>query len=103
MGYNTYGYNNPYGMNNYGSSSVKGWQITYGASIGYGYRLNWPDDYFTLYHELSLQHYNLKNWSYYFLESGDINDISLKTALSRNSIDNPFTAVMDRRSVYRLS
>ncbi len=89
MGYNTYGYNNPYGMNNYGSSSVKGWQITYGASIGYGYRLNWPDDYFTLYHELSLQHYNLKNWSYYFLESGDINDISLKTALSRNSIDNP--------------
>ena len=76
-------------MNNYGSSSVKGWQITYGASIGYGYRLSWPDDYFTLYHELSLQHYNLKNWSYYFLESGDINDISLKTALSRNSIDNP--------------
>lgn len=90
MGYNTYGYNNPYGMNNYGgNSNVKGWQITYGASIGYGYRLSWPDDYFTLYHELSLQHYNLKNWSYYFLESGDINDISLKTALSRNSIDNP--------------
>ncbi|HQN92793.1 MAG TPA: outer membrane protein assembly factor BamA [Prolixibacteraceae bacterium] len=90
MGYNTNGYNNPYGMNNYGgNSNVKGWQITYGASIGYGYRLSWPDDYFTLYHELSLQHYNLKNWSYYFLESGDINDISLKTALSRNSIDNP--------------
>jgi outer membrane protein insertion porin family len=50
---------------------------------------DWPDDYFTVYHELSLQHYNLKEWPYYFLNTGDINDFSLKTVISRNSIDNP--------------
>ncbi|MBN2263285.1 MAG: outer membrane protein assembly factor BamA, partial [Prolixibacteraceae bacterium] len=89
-----YGYS-PYGSSyggygNYGSSygggydytnaDVIAWQITYGASLGYGYRLEWPDDYFTLYHELSLQHYNLKEWPYYFLTDGDINDFSIKTA-----------------------
>ncbi|MFA9392355.1 MAG: outer membrane protein assembly factor BamA [Prolixibacteraceae bacterium] len=97
-----YGYGSSYGgyggYNSYGQSSyqrdytnaeVTGWQITYGASLGYGYRLSWPDDYFTIYHELSLQHYNLNNWYYYFLTSGDINDFSFKTSFSRNSIDNP--------------
>jgi outer membrane protein insertion porin family len=111
----SYGGSSPYGYGGYGSSAygygssmyggyggyggyqpdyrnaeIEAWQITYGASIGYGYRLSWPDDYFTLYHELSLQHYNLKEWPYYqFLKNGDINDFSLKTTLSRNSIDNP--------------
>lgn len=101
--YSSYGYGSGYGYSNYGygygnyggyqtdysTYNVTGWQITYGASIGYGYRLSWPDDYFTIYHELSAQHYNLKNWYYYFLTSGDINDFSLKTVFSRNSIDNP--------------
>jgi outer membrane protein insertion porin family len=92
-GYNPYGsyggypgYGNSVDMSN---AEVSGWQITYGASLGYGYRLTWPDDHFTVYHELSLQHYNLKDWSYYFLNSGDINDFSFKTVFSRNSIDNP--------------
>lgn len=104
-GYNSgygYGYGSNYGYGNYGGyggygnygytayqTDIQGWQITYGAALGYGYRLSWPDDYFTVYHELSLQHYNLKNWYYYFLTSGDINDFSLKTTFSRNSIDNP--------------
>lgn len=98
-GYSTYGYN-PYGYNSYGygygsmerdwtTYTPTSWQITYGASIGYGYRLKWPDDFFTLYHEISIQHYNLKDWYYYFLTTGDISDFSLKTVLSRNSIDNP--------------
>lgn len=92
-GYGGYGYGSNYGYGNYGytayQTDVQGWQITYGAALGYGYRLSWPDDYFTIYHELSIQHYNLKNWYYYFLTSGDINDFSLKTTFSRNSIDNP--------------
>ena len=92
--YGGYGYNN-YGYSSYGSSSssssanITAYQVTYGLSVGYGYRLNWPDDFFTLYHELSLQHYKLLEWPYYFLSTGDINDFSIKTALSRNSIDNP--------------
>ncbi|HNW51316.1 MAG TPA: outer membrane protein assembly factor BamA [Prolixibacteraceae bacterium] len=85
-GYNSYGYG---GYTDYSNAKVTAYQITYGASIGYGYRLNWPDDYFTLYHELSLQHYKLLSWPYYFLSTGDINDFSIKTVLSRNSIDNP--------------
>jgi outer membrane protein insertion porin family len=93
-----YGYGGSYGYNgygNYGSSynsvqtDITGWQITYGASLGYGYRLSWPDDYFTVYHEISLQHYDLKEWYYYFLKTGRVNDFSFKTAFSRNSIDNP--------------
>ncbi|HPR30885.1 MAG TPA: outer membrane protein assembly factor BamA [Prolixibacteraceae bacterium] len=97
-GYSPYGYGN-YGYGNYGGgygytpnyegAEITAWQITYGASLGYGYRLDWPDDFFTIYHELSLQHYNLKEWPYYFLRDGDINDISFKTVFSRNSIDNP--------------
>jgi outer membrane protein insertion porin family len=96
-GYGYGGYGNGYG-NDYGNSyaqpdltnaKVTAYQITYGASLGYGYRLNWPDDFFTVYHELSAQHYKLLEWPYYFLSTGDINDFSFKTVLSRNSIDNP--------------
>ena len=97
-GLNSYGYGygngyNPYGSYGYTSAAdlytEDSYQITYGASVGYGYRLSWPDDYFTLYHELSIQHYKLNDWYYYFLTSGDINDFSIKTTFSRNSIDNP--------------
>lgn len=87
-GYNSYG--NQSGYYDYTNAKITAYQVTYGMSIGYGYRLSWPDDYFTLYHELSMQHYKLLEWPYYeFLRTGDINDFSLKTTLSRNSIDNP--------------
>lgn len=92
-GYSSQNYGQNYGQNqgsmDYTGAKVTAWQITYGASLGYGYRLEWPDDYFTIYHELSLQHYNLSNWLYYFLQNGDINDFSIKTSFSRNSVDNP--------------
>jgi len=107
-GYSNYGYN-PYGYGGYGYgaeidwSTYKPtrWQITYGASLGYGYRLSWPDDYFTVYHELSLQHYDLKDWCYYFLATGRVNDFSVKTVFSRNSIDNPLYS--RRGSAFSLS
>ncbi len=92
-------YSNSY--NNYNSSYTESAsdqiQITSAVSIGYGYRLIWPDDFFTLYHELSYQHYTLQNMAsyYYFLNdgsgtgSGGFNNFSFKTAFGRNSIDNP--------------
>ncbi len=61
-----------------------------GASIGFGQRLKWPDDYFTLYNELSYQRYDLNNWTFISgFSNGTSNNLSLKTIFSRNSIDNP--------------
>lgn len=63
---------------------------TLGASIGYGKRLNWPDDYFSFYGELSYQLFMLSQW-YYMppLTDGHYNNLSLNLTLSRSSIDNP--------------
>ena len=58
-----------------------------GASIGLGKRLNWPDDYFSLYGELSYQKYNLINYTQYrfLFQNGSSNLISLTTKLTRFS------------------
>ena len=58
-----------------------------GASIGLGKRLFWPDDYFSLYGELSYQKYNLNNYaqSQFLFENGESNQISLTTKLTRFS------------------
>ncbi len=102
-----YGYGNYYGYyGNYGNYYGSGYdnnsqddqvQVTSAIALGYGYRLSWPDDYFTLYHEVSLEHYKLKNMSsyYYFLNDdsgngdGQFNNLSFKTVFGRNSVDNP--------------
>lgn len=61
-----------------------------GASISLGTRLSWPDDYFTLRHELSYQHYNLQNYGGIFeFANGRSNLISYMIEFSRNSIDDP--------------
>lgn len=62
---------------------------TVGAAVGYGMRLNWPDDYFMFYGELSYQLYVMKNWRYLLLTNGQAHNLSLNLTLSRNSIDNP--------------
>lgn len=61
----------------------------YGASIGLGKRLKWPDDYFSLYTELSMQQYVLNNFSTYEVSSGRYNMATLKLVLSRNSQSQP--------------
>jgi len=67
-----------------GTSEMK---IT-GASIGIGRRLRWPDDFFTLYNEISFQQYNLHNWTGYFqFSDGASNNLSFTTTLGRKSID----------------
>jgi outer membrane protein insertion porin family len=61
-----------------------------GMSVGLGKRLTFPDDYFTLYQEVSFQNYHLNNYSSTFLFSnGFANNFSLKETISRNSIDAP--------------
>lgn len=61
----------------------------FGASIGLGRRVKWPDNWFTIYNDISYQHYVLKNWDYYIIRNGDVNNLSFSTTISRNNTDNP--------------
>lgn len=62
----------------------------FGAAVGIGTRLKWPDNYFVLYNEISWQTYKLKNWNYNFLfNTGLSNNFSYKISLNRNSTDQP--------------
>ena len=58
-----------------------------GATIGLGKRLEWPDDYFSLYGELSYQRYSLNNYNQFrfLFENGTSNLISLSAKLTRFS------------------
>ena len=97
-GYGGYGgYGSSYG-NSYGNSSMyetetdpDKYMRTIGATIGYGKRLNWPDDFFTFYGEMSYQLFMLNDWykSMFPMTEGHFNNLSLNLVLSRNSIDNP--------------
>ena len=86
-GYGIYDYSNYNSYENYydPDKSIKMW----GLSIGWGKRLNWPDDYFTLSAELAYQRYILKEWRYFPVQNGKCNDLSLNLTIARTSIDNP--------------
>ena len=62
---------------------------SFGASIGLGKRMKWPDPNFTLYAQLQYSRYALNNWSYFILRNGIANDISLKIAFGRSTVDQP--------------
>lgn len=64
--------------------------LIYGASVGLGKQLQWPDDYFTWYNEVSYQYYVLQNYSTNFIfGDGIAKNLSLRSEISRNSIDAP--------------
>lgn len=58
-----------------------------GASIGLGRRLSWPDDYFTLFNQLSYQRYLLDEWSYFVIKNGVSNNFSFTSTFGRSSVD----------------
>lgn len=61
---------------------------TYGAAVGLGKRLKWPDDFFTLYSELGYKYFVMQNSTSQFIFSdGYANNLSLKTVISRNSLE----------------
>ncbi len=64
-----------------------------GISVGFGRRLKWPDNYFTLYHALGYQKYILDDWQYrsYIrnVKDGSYNNVTVSTTFGRNSVDNP--------------
>ena len=94
-----YGYGYGYGSGGYNDYLQNSIQNAYdpnkvlqmlGITVGFGKRLSWPDDYFTLTTELSYNWYYLKNWEYlYYMNNGTSNSIVLGLTLARNSIDNP--------------
>lgn len=60
---------------------------TTGGSIGLGRRLPWPDDFFVLYNSINYQHYNLSKYGGFIFDTGESNNISLTSTVSRNSQD----------------
>ena len=60
-----------------------------GVSLGYGKRLNWPDDYFQFMASLNYQMYMMKDWDYFLIRNGTSHNVNLELAIERNSIDNP--------------
>ncbi len=63
---------------------------TTGVVIGYGRRLRWPDDFFSLTHSLNYSYYELINSTAFgSFTNGFSNNFSFTTVLSRNSIDQP--------------
>lgn len=94
-------YNN-YAMYSYGMGSYNPYYMNYesmldddktmtvwGASLGWGKRLRWPDDYFQFSAQLGYSRYMLRDWSYFYIHNGNCNNINLGLTLSRTSTDNP--------------
>ncbi len=96
-GYGGYGSGYGSGYGNYGSS-YGNYELAYdpdksikmlGLSVGYGKRLNWPDDYFQFMLTLNYQLYMMKDWAYFLVQNGNSHNINLELMLQRNSVDNP--------------
>lgn len=63
---------------------------TSGATIALGKQLKWPDDFFSLVTSLSYIQYKAKNYAIFpSFSTGVSNNINLKLALQRTSIDQP--------------
>jgi outer membrane protein insertion porin family len=66
--------------------------IINGLTFGLGKRLTWPDDYFTLYQAITLQRYDLYNYSQIFLfgsGTGVYNNFNYNIVFGRSSVSQP--------------
>ena len=82
-GYGSYAYNN---YENYLDPDA--YIKMFGASLGWGKRLRWPDDYFMLSVQLAYTRYMLKNWKYFLMTTGNANNLNLNLSINRTSTDN---------------
>lgn len=69
------------GQNFYGSFK------TLGVSAGFGKRLKWPDDFFSIYTEAQYSSYRLDSFPTFGLPDGNYNMVTFKGVISRNSQD----------------
>ena len=83
-----YGYGN-YNYNSYENYSDPNKYIKLlSVYAGWGKRLSWPDDYFTLSLQLQYQRYMLRSWRYFLMPTGTSNNLNLTVSLNRTSTDN---------------
>ena len=83
-----YGYGSSY-YNNYESYYDPDTYVKmFGLSLGWGKRLRWPDDYFSLSVSLAYTRYMLKNWRYFLMTNGNANNLNVSVSLNRSSTDN---------------
>lgn len=68
---------------------LEGVFVANGISLGYGIRLKWPDDYFTLLSSVNYFNYHLVDYPLFIATNGDYNNFSVKETLARSSIDDP--------------
>ena len=87
-GYGYGGYYDPYGNYELALDPDKSIMM-FGLSVGYGKRLNWPDDYFQFMASLNYQVYKMHDWDYFLVSNGTCHNVNLELLLERNSIDNP--------------
>ena len=58
-----------------------------GGSVGLGKRLKWPDNFFSMFANLSYNYYDLKNYGAFIFANGYANDLNMGLNISRNSVD----------------
>ena len=97
QGYLNNYYNNMLGYGMYNNGYYNSYENYYdpdkyirlfSASVSWGKRLRWPDDYFTLSVQLSYTRYMLKNWQYFLISTGNSNNLNVSISLNRTSTDN---------------
>jgi outer membrane protein insertion porin family len=76
-----------------------------GGSVGFGKRLEWPDNFFSVYYEASYQRYSMQNWEYFgsfLFDNGIANLGSITARLTRFSA-GPNTIYPRSGSTFSLS
>ncbi len=94
--YSGYGYGYGYGYGSYNNMAYNYESMLdddknirmFGASVGWGKRLRWPDDYFQFMATLGYTRYMLRDWNYFYIANGNCNNLNLGLTLSRTSTDN---------------
>ena len=94
--YSGYGYGYGYGYGSYNNLAYNYESMLdddknirmFGASVGWGKRLRWPDDYFQFMATVGYTRYMLRDWSYFYISNGNCNNLNLGLSLSRTSTDN---------------
>jgi outer membrane protein insertion porin family len=75
-----------------------------GGSVGFGKRLEWPDDYFSVYYEASFQRYSMQNYTQFqFLFDNGVSNLASVTARITRFSAGPNTIYPRSGSTFSLS